>query len=218
MLGRRCQDALSRRGDRTQGARAKEGRAGREGGASVEAWWNTVLAGAAVGPHPRQGEGVGVRLVDGRLLLLGQVEDERDRAELIGQARARLGRGVNEVDATRLRVRDRRERRGILDQTLVAALPNRQAAELVREFVVEHARITPKVEAIVEPDRPDALGRLLPAELLPDTAKVLRGGLVLLVLRVDETDAFTVRTLLEEDTRSTWTVAAPPEPTRPGRS
>jgi hypothetical protein len=32
-----------------------------------------------------------------------------------------------------------------------------------------------------------------------------------LVMRVDETDAFTVRGLIEEETRCHWTLATPPE-------
>ena len=170
-----------------------------------------MLAGAAVGPHPQHGENVVARLADGRLRLSGVVDQPADRDELLDQARARIGHGIDEVDATGLAVRSNGERAGVLDQTLVAALPDRQTAELVRTFVVDHSRVTPRAEAIVEPGRRRPLRDLVSPELAADAEKMLDRGMVLLVLRVDETSAFTVRSLLDEDTRSTWTVAAPPE-------
>ena len=173
-----------------------------------------MLAGAAVGPHPLHGEKVVVRLTDGRLLLGGEVDRPADRDELIEQARSRIGRGIHDVDARRLVVRSSGEKAGVLDQTLVAALPDRKTAELVRTFVVEHGRVTPRAEAIVEPGGRRPLRDLVSPELAEDAEKLLDRGMVLLVLRVDETSAFTVRRLLDEDTRSTWTVAAPPEPRR----
>jgi hypothetical protein len=41
--------------------------------------------------------------------------------------------------------------------------------------------------------------------------KALDPGQALLLLTVDETEVFRVRELLEEDTRSEWTVASPPQ-------
>lgn len=177
----------------------------------IDAWWDTVLAGAAVGPHPLHGEKVVVRFTNGRLLLLGEVAKPADREELIQQARSRIGHGIQEVDAGGLVVRSSGEKAGVLDQTLVAALPDRKTAELVRTFVVEHGRVTPRAEAIVEPDSRRPLKDLLSPELAEDADKMLDRGLVLLLLRVDETSAFTVRMLLDEDTRSSWTIAAPPQ-------
>ena len=51
----------------------------------------------------------------------------------------------------------------------------------------------------------------MPADYLDDARKHLERGAALLIMRVDETLAFRVRGLLEEDTRSQWTVATPPE-------
>lgn len=177
----------------------------------IETWWDTVLAGAAVGPHPLHGEDVVVRLTDGCLHLVGQVDDSEERDELIQQARSHIGHGIDDVDAGGLLVRSSGEKAGVLDQTLVAALPDRKTAELVRTFVVEHGRVKPRADAIIEPGHRRKLKDLLSPALAEDAERMLDRGMVLLVLRVDETSAFTVRMLLEEDTRSTWTVAAPPE-------
>jgi hypothetical protein len=52
---------------------------------------------------------------------------------------------------------------------------------------------------------------LLPDDVARDMGgKALDSGHALLILRIDETEAFKVRELLDEDTRSEWTVAMPP--------
>jgi hypothetical protein len=71
--------------------------------------------------------------------------------------------------------------------------------------------VTPKAQAIIRAGQEDRLRRLLPEEFALDAERVLRKNQALLILRVDETDAFNVRRLLEEDTRSMWTVATPPD-------
>ena len=181
-----------------------------ETGATISAWWDGVLAGDVDEPHPILGEQLTVRLTDGRLHLFGELERPEDREALIRQARAHVGHGVHQIDVSGLRVRGRHERRGILDQTLVAAYQHRDTAELARKFVLEHSRVTPKHDEIVEPKESGRLGRLLPRELVEDAKKLLGRQYSLLVIRVDETDAYRVRALLEEETHSTWTIASPP--------
>jgi hypothetical protein len=52
---------------------------------------------------------------------------------------------------------------------------------------------------------------------LPTLRKALDAGNGVLIIRVDEAEAFEARDLLDEDTRSLWTMATPPVPasTRP---
>jgi hypothetical protein len=165
------------------------------------------MAGEAEEPHPIHGERLKVRLKDGRIVISGEVDSRRDREALIAQAKQKTG---HEVDASALAVVERRERRGVLDQILIAAFPEPEVAELARDLVTQHARVTPKAQAIIRAGQEDRLRRLLPEEFALDAERVLRKNQALLILRVDETDAFNVRRLLEEDTRSTWTVATPP--------
>jgi hypothetical protein len=54
------------------------------------------------------------------------------------------------------------------------------------------------------------LGQWLPENLVAKARKWLEAGQALLILTVDETVAHRVRELLEEDTRSQWTITAPP--------
>ncbi|HEY0831000.1 MAG TPA: hypothetical protein VGE99_07635 [Candidatus Dormibacteraeota bacterium] len=184
----------------------------------VDAWWDAVLLGETDEPHPVFGQSVSARIHGERLEIAGELDRKSDRAELVEQARARIGHGVREVDASHLRVAHKRERPGILEQTLAAAFPNRETAELARILVIERGRIRPTREAIVDPGNEGELGRLLPEEFVEDARQRIGKGDALLVLRIDETEAFRVRELLEEDTRSTWTIATPPTLIAAGRS
>jgi hypothetical protein len=178
--------------------------------AVVDAWWASVLAGNVYEPHPVHGPSVKVHLDGNRMRLSGELESDADRQELIRQARERIGHGIDSVDTSDLTVAKGDERPGILDQTLVSAFPNRDAAEYARAFVIEHSRVVPKQHEIVDSEHRDEIPDLMPEEIISGAHKALEKGKALLILRVDETQAFRVRELLEEDTRSEWTIAAPP--------
>jgi hypothetical protein len=184
------------------------------GAALVNAWWASVLAGDLYQPHPVHGA-LKARLDGARLRLIGELETEADREELVSQARERIGHGIDRVDVSRLTVASHREKPGILDQTLISAFPNREAAEFARAFVLKHSRVAPEHDEIVDSTHADRLRALLPKEFIDDAGKALDAGEALLILRVDETAAFRVRELLEEETRSEWTMAVPPELSAP---
>jgi hypothetical protein len=177
----------------------------------IDAWFDTVLAGEADEPHPAFGDRLRVKFTDGRMTLSGELPSKRDRDELLQQARHRIGSGLRAIDAGNLRVAKRAEKRGVLDQTLVAAFAEPDVAELVRNFIIQRSRTTPKLQVVVTAEEIDKLRQLLPDDFVEDARKALHKNKALLILRVDETDAFDVRRLLEEDTRSTWTLALPPQ-------
>src|ERR1700694_2573137 len=185
------------------------------GRALVDAWWASVLAGDIYQPHPVHGT-LKAKLDGGRLRLIGELESQDDRDELVGQARQRIGHGIDRVDVSRLKVADHKEKPGILHQTLISAFPNREAAEFARAFVLKHSRVAPEQDEIVDSTHADKLRDLIPDEFITDASKALDAGEALLILRIDETAAFRVRELLEEDTRSEWTVAVPPQLSAPG--
>jgi hypothetical protein len=176
----------------------------------VEAWWDAVLAGDTDEPHPLYGSDISARIRGDCLTLAGELARPEDRAALIRQAHARIGSGFRDVDASRLRVPQRPERRGLLEQTLIAAYPNASIARRASKFVLEHGRVTPKAMAIVEHGG-KGVPLAVPPEYAEDVTKRLSHGEALLVVRVDETEAFRVRELMDEETRSTWTVAAAPQ-------
>jgi hypothetical protein len=153
---------------------------------------------------------VTVHLKDGHLRLAGVVESRRDWDELVHQARERIGDAIHDVDTSDLTVVERKETPGILDQVLMAAFDSREVAELARSYVLERSRVVPKRHHIVDPEHTKNLGKVVPADFVPDVQRALEAGRAVLVLQVDETEVFNVRDLLEEDTTSIWTVAAPP--------
>lgn len=159
------------------------------------------------------GDDLKVKLTDGRLALSGQVPSKREHDQLVQEARARIGSGLHEYDVSGLKIRPKREQPGLLAQTLVAAYAHRDTADLALRFVLEHSRPQPLRTQILE-EGSDA-SEALPHELIEDAKKQLDRGQILLALDVDETDAFRVRALLE-DSRSTWTVAAPPRLAKSG--
>jgi hypothetical protein len=175
----------------------------------VDAWWATVLAGDLSEPHPTFGD-VKVHLHGGLLRLSGELESAADRKELVHQARQRIGHGIDNVDVSGLTTETRGEKPGILEQTLISSFPSRGAAEFARDFVIRHSRVVPKQNEIIDPNHADRLRSVIPDDFVRDARKALDGGHALLVLKVDETEAFRVRELLEEDTRSEWTMTAPP--------
>ena len=179
--------------------------------ARIASWWDAVLAGEGGEPHPVYGERISIHVAGERLEISGELERREDRDQLLEEARARVGHGIRDVDTSRLTVAQRRERPGVLEQTLVASFPDPATAELARKFVLEHGRATPKGEAVVDHQGSAKLRDLLPPEFVEDAKKRLDRGEALLILRIDETDAFRVRALLDEGTRSKWTIATPPE-------
>jgi len=202
-----------RRTSTTRAGRNSAARAAPRANASaslIDAWWATVLAGDVSEAHPVFGD-VRVQLRGGLLRLSGELESDADRNELIRQARQRIGHGIDSVDVSGLTTANRRERPGILEQTLISAFPSRDAAEFARDFVIRHSRVVPKLSEIIDPSQAGKLRALMPDDFVLDARKALDGGHALLILTVDETEAFRVRELLDEDTRSEWTMGAPPQ-------
>jgi hypothetical protein len=176
----------------------------------IDAWWATVLAGDVSEPHPVFGD-VKVQLRGSRLRMLGELESVAERKDLVEQARQRIGHGIDGLDVSHLKVTTRKEKPGILEQTLISAFPSRDAAEFARDFVLKHSRVVPKQSEIVDTNHAETLRKLVPGDFARAARKALDSRQALLILTVDETEVFRVRELLEEDTRSEWTLASPPQ-------
>src|SRR5437879_12409045 len=154
--------------------------------ARIASWWDAVVAGEAGERDPRDGERIAVHVSGERLEISGELERRGDRDQLLEEARARVGHGIRDVDTSRLKVAQRRERPGVLEQTLVASFPDPATAELARKFVLEHGRATPKGEAVVDQQGSAKLRALLPPELVEDAKQRLHRGRALLIPRRDE--------------------------------
>ena len=187
---------------------------GRTGGVDkqIESWWTTVMVGQPGQPHPLYGDAVDVKQHGGILHLSGELESLRDRQELIAEAHRYLARGIADVDARRLKVKRHDQRRGLYDQTIIAAFSNRAVANHALTFLRQHRRLRAKAAGIVMSGGDPLLESV--GEFATDVRKALSSGHGILLARVDETDAFEARELLDEDTRSIWTMVTPPVPAR----
>jgi hypothetical protein len=176
-----------------------------------------VIAGLVDDPHPIYGADLDVAFKGGVLRLSGELPSIADKQELLKEAREYVGRGVEAIDAKHLKVAKSGEKAGVLEQTLIAAFPNRDVAEYARRYLVESRRVHATQLEIVDSHHGEARARqLLPPEFISDVQKALSAGDAVLILRIDEITAYKVRQLLAEETRSLWTIATPP--TLPVRS
>lgn len=179
----------------------------------TKAWWAAVLAGLVDDPHPIYGADLHVAFKGGVLRLSGELPSEADRKELLEEARGHVGKGADAIDAKHLTVAKGNEKAGVLEQTLIAAFPNRDVAEFARKYLVESRRVQAKQLEILDSRHGEAKARqLLPPEFMSDVQRAFKAGDAVLLLRVDETSAFKVRELLAEETRSLWTIATPLTP------
>jgi hypothetical protein len=185
--------------------------------AAIEAWWAAVLAGRVDVSHPVLGDDLKIAIKHGVLRLSGALDSDEERKEVLADADSYVGRGIDGVDAKHLKVLPRKDKPGILDQTLIAAFPNRHVAELARTYLVDVRRVKPKQLDILDSGQEDRIRSVVPEDFADDVRKVLKVGEAVLVLRVDEIETFKVRELLAEDTRSIHTVSAPPTLAARGR-
>jgi hypothetical protein len=185
---------------------------------AINAWWKAVLAGGVDEPHPVYGDDLKVSIRHGVLRLAGTLPAEEDKTELLTKARTYVSHGIEDVDAKHVKVAKRIEKVGVLEQTLIAAFRNRDVAELARDYLAGIRRLKPNQLEILDAGEEDKARQLLPDDFLSDVQKAFKAGEAVLVLRVDETEAFKVREMLAEDTRSRWTVATPPALVATGRS
>ena len=179
---------------------------------AIDAWWNAVLAGGVDEPHPVYGDDLTVSIRHGVLRLVGVLPTEKDRQELLARARNFVGHGLDKVDAKHLKVAERKDKPGILEQTLIASFRNPAVAQLARDYLIGIRRLKVEQLDILDRGQHDTVGKLIPQEFVSDVLKALESGEALLVVRVDETEAFKVREMLAEDTRSRRTISTPPVP------
>jgi hypothetical protein len=179
---------------------------------AIDAWWNAIMAGGVDEAHPVHGDDLKISIRHGVLRLVGTMPTEDDKRELLGTARKYIGHGIDKVDARRLKVFKRKEKPGILEQTLVADFANRDVAEIARRHLVDIRRLKAAQIEILDRSNEEKKRRLVPADFVGNVEKAIEAGEAVLVLRVDETEAFRVREMLAEDTRSRWTVITPPTP------
>jgi hypothetical protein len=174
-----------------------------------QAWWIALIAGQMDESHPLHGERLRASFEDGVLTLSGEMPAQADIDILLAKAEEFRAHGVSEV-RSELSIAETPDEAGVLVQTLLAAFEGPEHAGLAASFVISHIHVHAFRQVVVEPGQ--SLDGLLPEDFQQDAEGALGEGRSLLILTVDETAAFAARQLLEEETRSLWTQALPPQP------
>jgi hypothetical protein len=187
----------------------------------VRAWWTTVLAGQIEGAHPVHGTNISARLDGTALVVSGTVPSEEDRREIESEVEHLRGNGVDSVRNELSVEPESRAEPGLLVQTLMSVFENEEQAGFAEGYLEGHAHVKPEAMKVVAPpsegSRRDAVRVTLPRTYWEDAEKALDAGRSLLIVTVDETEAFKARELLDEETRSLETVVLPPELAASGR-
>jgi hypothetical protein len=186
-------------------------------GDSTRAWWTSVLTGEVDSAHPIHGDSLKTRLEGETLIISGTVSTEEDRAAIGAETEHLKGHGVTTIRNGLEVVPELNDQKGLLTQTLIGVFENAELARFAQGYLQGHAHVHPQLLQVISPD-PEADGRAALRALVPelyweDAEKALDQGRGLLILAVDETEAFKARELLDEETRSLRTFILPPEAT-----
>lgn len=182
----------------------------------LDAWWDSVLTGQAEGSHPTLGESLKAEVKGDTLVLSGTVPSEEDRKQVLAEAAQHKHEGIATIGDELKIVADATGEPGLLTQTLVGIFENAELAGMAVTYLRDHNQLPEEQVCIINPDsgddaRAETRARL-PEPIWGEADKAIDEGHALLVLCVDETEAFKARELLDEDTRAIDTLVLPPEP------
>jgi hypothetical protein len=175
----------------------------------VRAWWLEVLAGEQGRDHPIYGPNLRAKLRGDILEVSGRVEsteaEEKLRAEIHtlnegGICRVRLKVAVVEAQGDR----------GVLKQTIMAFYTNAAQSRMAERYLEGHPGVTPiRVEVLDEQSVSPVL-KDLAKEWRRELADGFRRGKSLLLVEVDEVEAFRAIELLD-DTKGVEILVLPPK-------
>jgi hypothetical protein len=176
----------------------------------IDAWWLSVLAGSSAGSHPVMNE-IKARMDGDTVVLSGTVAAERDRDDVEREVRglqSPLITGVrNEIEVKPTNT----EQPGLTTQVVMAFYATAEQAEFAREYLETLDRRTMiDLELAADPSDP-SWRALVPPDFHEDVEQALLGERVALIAKADETDAFKLREIIDEETRSLATLVAPPQ-------
>jgi hypothetical protein len=179
----------------------------------ARAWWSTVLVGQLNGSHPIHGTAINAALQGETLVITGAVPTAQDRRDIEAEVAHLQGKGFTTLQNDLVVSDATADHAGLLTQTLFAVFESAEAAAFAQSYLIEHVQVHPEQLIVFAASAPDAAQRI--AEYLPEASRedgqrALDAGRSLLIVTVDETEAFKTRELLDEETRSLQTVVLPP--------
>jgi hypothetical protein len=184
----------------------------------IGAWWRAALAGQAEYEHPVYGSRISVHKDGDRLVVTGSVPSEEDCARICSEVRSLHG-GDDERVHVKVEVEPGDgDAKGLLIQRLAGFFADDEQAGFAKGYIESHANVRPGSLTVLSPSDPHAeaaLDSLVPEQFHADMLRGLKERKSILLLTVDETEAFRARQLLEEETKGLDTIVMPPE--RPER-
>ena len=182
---------------------------------STRAWWTSVLTGQVDASHPIHGTKLKTRLEGDTLIVSGTVATEEDREEIAAETEHLKGHGIATVRDELEVVPEVTDESDLLVQTLVGIFENAELAGFAESYLEGHVHVRQQLLKVIAPvgaaDGRSEFRALLPEAFWEDAEKALDEGHALLIVTVDETEAFKTREVLEEETRSLRTLILPPE-------
>jgi len=179
----------------------------------ARAWWSTVLVGQLNGSHPVHGTAVHAVLRVDTLVITGAVATAQDRIDIEAEVAYFRDKGFTTLQNDLVVSGGTADLAGLLTQTLFAVFESAEAAAFAQSYLVEHAGVHPEQLVVFDGSAHDAalqIAASLPEAFREDGQRALDSGRSLLIVTVDETEAFKARELLDEETRSLETVVLPP--------
>lgn len=179
----------------------------------ARAWWTSVLAGQLDASHPVHGTDIHAALHGDTMVITGTVPTAQDRSDIETEVAEFQGTGFSTLRNDLVVRGGATGHAGLLTQTLLTAFESAEAAVFAQRFLTEHAHVHPKRLVVFDASATDAAHRIatfLPEAYRDDAQGALDTGRSLLIVTVDETEAFKTRELLDEETRSLETVVLPP--------
>jgi hypothetical protein len=179
----------------------------------TRAWWSTVLVGQLNGSHPVHGTDISAALEGDTLVITGMVPTAQDRSDIEAEVAHLEGKGFTTLQNDLVLSGGTDDHAGLLTQTLFAVFESAEKAAFAQSYLVEHAHVHPERLVVFDAAATDAAQRIaasLPDAYHDDAQQALAAGRSLLIVTVDETEAFKTRELLDEETRSLETIVLPP--------
>ena len=182
----------------------------------TQAWWMSVLAGQVAGSHPVHGTDIKAT-VDGDILTLsGRVPSEEDRRLVEAEVAHLKGQNFSAVHNELEVIPENEDEKGLLVQSIIAIFETEAQAGFAEGYLEGHIHVRPELMHVIAPQSSDAgyesLRAMVPEAYWNEAKEALEGQRALLIVTVDETEAFKTRELLEEETKSLRTLVLPPEP------
>ena len=175
----------------------------------VRAWWLEVLSGEQGRDHPIYGPSLRARLRGDVLEVSGAVESQEAEQKLRAEIQTLTEGGICQVRFEATVIEARGGARGVLKQAIMAFFTNPAQSRMAERYLEGHPGVTPmRVEILDERSVGPVLGGLADA-WRRELADGFRKGTSLLLVEVDEVEAFRAIELLD-DTKGVEILVLPP--------